>query len=57
VDLPQETYNLDIFEMAEGRVDYRGRVFQVSFCYKRLVDAIRSEAVFLVMCDPPMNEL
>ena len=25
----QETYNLDIMEMAKGRVSYKGRVFQV----------------------------
>ena len=27
----QETYNLDIIEMAKGRVSYKGKVFQVKF--------------------------
>jgi hypothetical protein len=25
----QETYNLDILDMAKGRVSYKGKVFQV----------------------------
>ena len=27
----QETYNLDILQMAKGRVSYKGKVFQVTF--------------------------